>query len=161
MCWRGHALYDCGAEFRLFWLSSKWAEESIDEAQDLMAKTLEAQGLLQQQAGSSSMQVEEEGASVSTVDTAGLGAASAGLTVQEMTQGPVQVVTHGSEDTDMGEGVSMGMQRDGGQGASSTEAAAAAIPSVGGKGSRPGMAGGMVIRIQPLQYKRCDMQVRY
>ena len=26
MCWKGYALYDCSAEFRLFWVQSKLAE---------------------------------------------------------------------------------------------------------------------------------------
>lgn len=28
MCWGGHALLDCSAEFRMFWLASKLTEES-------------------------------------------------------------------------------------------------------------------------------------
>lgn len=28
MCWKGHALFDCTAEFRFFWLQQKWAEEA-------------------------------------------------------------------------------------------------------------------------------------
>ena len=31
MCWAGHALYDCSAEFRIYWLTSKLAEVA-DEA---------------------------------------------------------------------------------------------------------------------------------
>lgn len=27
LCWRGYAMYDCAAEFRLFWLASKFKEE--------------------------------------------------------------------------------------------------------------------------------------
>ena len=27
LCWKGHALVDCAAEFRFFWLQQKWAEE--------------------------------------------------------------------------------------------------------------------------------------
>jgi hypothetical protein len=27
MCWKGYALYDCTAEFRLFWLRGKLEEE--------------------------------------------------------------------------------------------------------------------------------------
>eukprot|EP00201_Polytomella_parva_P020545 CAMPEP_0175043766 /NCGR_PEP_ID=MMETSP0052_2-20121109/3390_1 /TAXON_ID=51329 ORGANISM="Polytomella parva, Strain SAG 63-3" /NCGR_SAMPLE_ID=MMETSP0052_2 /ASSEMBLY_ACC=CAM_ASM_000194 /LENGTH=656 /DNA_ID=CAMNT_0016306903 /DNA_START=98 /DNA_END=2068 /DNA_ORIENTATION=+ len=29
MCWRGMALYDMSAEYRFFWLASKWAEEGL------------------------------------------------------------------------------------------------------------------------------------
>ncbi|KXZ49130.1 hypothetical protein GPECTOR_23g59 [Gonium pectorale] len=29
LCWRGYALYDCGTEFRLYWLTSKLAEEEL------------------------------------------------------------------------------------------------------------------------------------
>jgi len=28
LCWKGHALVDCTAEFRFFWLQQKWAEEA-------------------------------------------------------------------------------------------------------------------------------------
>ena len=30
LCWRGYGLYDCSAEFRLFWLHSKLAEDGVD-----------------------------------------------------------------------------------------------------------------------------------
>lgn len=29
LCWRGYALYDCTAEFRTFWLQTKFAEEGL------------------------------------------------------------------------------------------------------------------------------------
>lgn len=29
MCYRGHEMYDCSAEFRQFWLQSKLAEEGV------------------------------------------------------------------------------------------------------------------------------------
>lgn len=32
MCWRGHALYGCNAEFRLFWRDSKLREEGCGNA---------------------------------------------------------------------------------------------------------------------------------
>lgn len=28
MCWKGHAVYDCSSEFRLFWLTQKLAEDA-------------------------------------------------------------------------------------------------------------------------------------
>ena len=28
LCWRGHGLYDCNSEFRLFWVGSKLAEDA-------------------------------------------------------------------------------------------------------------------------------------
>ena len=33
MCWKGHALYDCTAEFRFFWLQQKLAEEAAQISQ--------------------------------------------------------------------------------------------------------------------------------
>ena len=34
MCWKGYALYDCSAEFRLFWVQSKLAECTQDPQQE-------------------------------------------------------------------------------------------------------------------------------
>ena len=34
MCWKGYALYDCSAEFRLFWVQGKLAECASGSAQD-------------------------------------------------------------------------------------------------------------------------------
>jgi snurportin-1 len=32
MCWKGYSLYDCSAEFRLYWVQSKLAESGATEA---------------------------------------------------------------------------------------------------------------------------------
>lgn len=32
MCWKGYSLYDCTAEFRLFWVQSKLAESGATSA---------------------------------------------------------------------------------------------------------------------------------
>lgn len=42
MCWGGHALLDCSAEFRMFWLASKLTEES-DAAAERKAASVAAQ----------------------------------------------------------------------------------------------------------------------
>ena len=34
MCWKGYALYDCSAEFRLYWVQLKLAECIADASQD-------------------------------------------------------------------------------------------------------------------------------
>ena len=34
MCWKGYALYDCSAEFRLFWVQSKLAECASGQGQE-------------------------------------------------------------------------------------------------------------------------------
>ena len=33
LCWKGHALVDCTAEFRFFWLQQKWVEEASQASQ--------------------------------------------------------------------------------------------------------------------------------